>query len=165
MRFARHGLARNGLRAGSARNPVVHMSVRLAQCRNLLTAVGRRSIEDSNLTLPQFELLVELSRAGENGRPFVALSRELLVTSGNLTGVVDRLEALGLVRRHRDTRDRRVVRVALTARGQRLTRSLLPRYAGSLRTALGFMSRPRLQRLSRLLDELCEGLEEVGEKR
>ena len=45
--------------------------------------------------MPQFDVLAELARAPEQGFTFVELSRLLLVTSGNLTGIIDRLEADG----------------------------------------------------------------------
>ena len=48
------------------------------------------------------------------------LSRRLLVTSGNVTGLVERLAKEGLVVREVDAADRRVYRVLLTARGQAL---------------------------------------------
>ncbi len=54
---------------------------------------SRRSIEQWGLTLPQFDALAELARASRGGFTFGELSRLLLVTSGNLTGIVDRLES------------------------------------------------------------------------
>lgn len=140
----------------------LRLNTRLARCRNLLEAIGRRSIDASNLTLPQFEVLAELARAGSRGRTFVELSRLLLVTSGNLTGIVDRLEVLGLARRRRDRTDRRVIWVALTARGRHLMRRLLPRHAVELSSALAGLPRGHLKRLNTLLHELDEYLQNGG---
>ena len=70
-----------------------------------------------SVTLPQFDVLSELERAG---KPLTMsqLSRELMVSNGNVTGVIDRLEKGGLVSRHRADHDRRVQYIDLTASGR-----------------------------------------------
>ena len=69
-------------------------------------------------TLPRFDVMAALHRA--NGDlTMTELSRMLLVSNGNTTTVVDRLELDGLVVRRQSAADRRVVRVALTEAGHR----------------------------------------------
>jgi DNA-binding MarR family transcriptional regulator len=67
-------------------------------------------------TLPRFDVLAALHRRRE-GVTMSELSRMLLVSNGNATTVVDRLEADGLVRRSPSDTDRRTVHVALTPEG------------------------------------------------
>jgi DNA-binding MarR family transcriptional regulator len=67
-------------------------------------------------TLPRFDVLAALYRRRE-GVTMSELSRMLLVSNGNATTVVDRLEADGLVRRTPSDADRRTVFVALTPEG------------------------------------------------
>lgn len=67
-------------------------------------------------TLPRFDVLAALYRRRE-GVTMTELSRLLLVSNGNATAVVDRLEADGLVQRAPSDADRRTVYVAMTARG------------------------------------------------
>src|SRR5918994_1283926 len=107
-----------------------------------IQAVGRRRRARSSPrpTLPQFDALAELGRAGEGGFTFGELSRLLLVTSGNLTGIADRLEAEGFVRREQDKADRRIVRVVLTPKGRRLVDRVAPLHARDIQEALSFMS-------------------------
>jgi len=52
------------------------------------------------------------------------LSRKMFVTPANMTGIIDRLEAKGLVRRERKPSDRRVVLITMTEAGQELSNSL-----------------------------------------
>jgi DNA-binding MarR family transcriptional regulator len=67
--------------------------VRIATCFNLLMREARRRISERwNLTLPQFDVLAELARANGRGATFAELSRLLVATSGNLTGIVARPE-------------------------------------------------------------------------
>ena len=67
-------------------------------------------------TLPRFDVLAALYRR-RDGITMSELSRMLLVSNGNATAVVDRLEGDGLVRRTQSDTDRRTVFVALTPEG------------------------------------------------
>ncbi len=67
-------------------------------------------------TLPRFDVLAALYRR-RDGVTMSELSRMLLVSNGNATAVVDRLEKDGLVRRTQSEQDRRTVFVALTPEG------------------------------------------------
>jgi len=144
----------------------VGVHVRIASCYNLLMREARNRINQRwQLTLPQFDVLAELARADESGFTFVELSRILLVTSGNLTGIVDRLEARQLLRRAPDDKDRRVIRLKLTPRGRAMTRRMLPRHADDLGQILSFMSRDALKELSALLDQVRHGMPAPAERR
>jgi DNA-binding MarR family transcriptional regulator len=67
-------------------------------------------------TLPRFDVMAALYRRRE-GVTMSELSRMLLVSNGNATAVVDRLEKDGLARRQPVATDRRTVKVALTPEG------------------------------------------------
>ena len=92
--------------------------LRLLSCEMLIEQ-KLRSLFRSNfsVTLPQFDVLSELERAGEK-MTMSELSRELMVSNGNVTGVIDRLEKHGFVTRTRAEHDRRVQFIALTTKGR-----------------------------------------------
>ena len=136
----------------------LRVHLRLATCRNLLMREARRSVERWGLTLPQFDVLAELSRAVDQGFTFVELSRLLLVTSGNLTGIVDRLEGDDLVRRETDDHDRRLVRIVLTRKGRDLAARIMPQHAQDIRALLAFMPAEQLTTLNEMLGQLRDGL-------
>lgn len=69
-------------------------------------------------TLPRFDVMAALHRSAA-ALTMSELSRQLLVSNGNTTTVVDRLETDGLVRRTVSKADRRIVHVALTTKGRR----------------------------------------------
>jgi DNA-binding MarR family transcriptional regulator len=71
-----------------------------------------------NLTLPQAMLLRQLGRA----LPMNEAAGKLHCDPSNVTGIVDRLEARGLIERQHLTKDRRVKHLALTSEGRRLRR-------------------------------------------
>lgn len=68
-------------------------------------------------TLPRFDYMAQLDRHPE-GLRMKALSRYLMVTGGNVTGLTDQLDQEGLVERISDPEDRRVWRVRLTSKGR-----------------------------------------------
>ena len=89
----------------------------LRATRYLENEVRNRFREEFETTLPRFDLMAALARA-EGGLTMTELSRALMVSNGNVTGLVDRLVADGLVRRSGIDGDRRAIRVALTEEGK-----------------------------------------------
>ena len=109
----------------------VSLWLRLLAAHNLILREVRRGIGGAT-TLPQFDVLAQLDREPA-GLTLSSLSHRLLVSAGNLTGIVARLERSGLVHRDGDPLDRRAFRVRLTARGRGLLAELLPRHAALVR--------------------------------
>jgi DNA-binding MarR family transcriptional regulator len=68
------------------------------------------------LSMPKFSVLSELAKSGDS-LPLSELAARLSCVRSNITQLVDRLEADGLVRRTDDPLDRRTVRAALTTLG------------------------------------------------
>lgn len=98
--------------------------LRLLSCGNLISAEIRRRLRtDFGVTLPRFDVLAQLDREPK-GLRLGDLSRRLMVTGGNLTGLIDRLVEEGLVVRESDPEDRRAATVRLTRAGARIFRSM-----------------------------------------
>ena len=74
--------------------------------------------QNFSVTLPQFDVLSELERAGDP-LTMSQLSKELMVSNGNVTGVIDRLEKIDFVKRVRAERDRRIQYIELTTTGRK----------------------------------------------
>jgi len=99
-------------------NDFVRLWSRLLSCERSIEQRLRSHLSTNfDITLPQFEVLCELDRCDS---PVVMsrLSEQLKVTSSNITGVVDRLELKGLVKRFRSSKDRRVQYIEMTDAGQ-----------------------------------------------
>jgi DNA-binding MarR family transcriptional regulator len=98
--------------------------LRLLTCTSLLEAQMRRLLQARFATsLPRFDLMAQLERMPD-GLKMNELSRRLMVTGGNVTGLTDMLEAEGLVARAPDPADRRAQRVRLTRDGRRVFRAM-----------------------------------------
>jgi len=94
--------------------------LRLLTCSHLIENQVRKALgKRFKTTLPRFDLMAQLERVPE-GLQMGELSRRMLVTGGNVTGIVDQLERAGLIVRTEDPADRRVYLVKLTKEGRRL---------------------------------------------
>lgn len=129
---------------------------------------GLSAIRDDlerEMTLPRFDLLSNLVRT--DGQTLASLSRSMLVTAGNLTGLVDRAARDGLVERRADPADRRAWRVHLTPRGLRAFRDAERRHASRVAKLFSSLGQAEVASLIRLLDKLRAALhsEESAPKR
>ena len=93
--------------------------LRLLTCANLVEGEVRRRLRARfGTTLPRFDMLAALDRA-PGGLTLGEVSRRMMVSNGNVTGLAARLEAEGLIERCPDAGDRRAFRLTLTPRGRR----------------------------------------------
>jgi DNA-binding MarR family transcriptional regulator len=94
--------------------------LRLLTCSHVIEGHVRKALATQfKTTLPRFDLMAQLERAPD-GLQMGELSRRMLVTGGNVTGIVDQLERSGLIARTEDPQDRRAYLVKLTKEGRRL---------------------------------------------
>jgi DNA-binding MarR family transcriptional regulator len=125
--------------------------VRILAVHKRALAAIREDLEHE-MTLPRFDLLANLVRG--DGQTLASLSRSMLVTAGNLTGLVDRAARDGLVERRADPSDRRAWRVHLTPKGQRAFRDAERRHAARVAKVFSALSPAEIATLTRLLDKL-----------
>jgi DNA-binding MarR family transcriptional regulator len=102
-----------------------------------LVAVAARSLSEAGdeVTLPQYRALVVLASQGPQGT--AELAAALSVNPSTATRMCDRLVRKGLVRRHRQSGDRRAVRIALTTAGRDLVTEVSRRRRAELARLLG----------------------------
>lgn len=104
-------------------------------------------------TLPRFDVMAALYRR-QGGVTMSELSRMLLVSNGNATTVVDRLETDGLVRRTPSEADRRTVFVALTAGGLQQFEGLAAAHEAELSRVFGGISESDLDMVTEILKRM-----------
>ncbi|UFP93131.1 MarR family winged helix-turn-helix transcriptional regulator [Gloeobacter morelensis] len=127
--------------------------------RILSQLMGRRFQEQLEpFGLTPFHWVVLCCLWKEDGLPTSTICDRLQQVGGTLTGVLDRMEERALVRRERDSRDRRVWRVYLTPQGEELMEVLPPRVRTVKEQALAGMSPPERATLSDLLDRAIANL-------
>ena len=107
-------------------------------------------------TLPRFDVMAALYRR-RDGTTMSELSRMLLVSNGNATTVVDRLEKDGLVRRTACETDRRTVQVALTPEGLRQFEVLAADHEREVNRLFAELSDADVEQLTSLLKRMNKG--------
>jgi MarR family 2-MHQ and catechol resistance regulon transcriptional repressor len=130
--------------------------IALARCYSTFARALVPRVAECGLTMPQFGVLEALHHLG----PLTLgdLAEKLLVTGGNVTYVMDRLEEQGLVCRVRLADDRRVVEARLTAEGRKVMASCFPKHAAYVRELVAPLSRDERAELRRLLKKLGLGM-------
>jgi DNA-binding MarR family transcriptional regulator len=107
-----------------------------------------------------FDVLATLRRAGSPYRLTPgALSRSTMVTTGGMTKRLDRLEAMGVIRREPDPHDRRGKLIALTDSGRTLIDTVVEAHLRNEERLLASLSPAKRGQLVRLLRELLLTLE------
>jgi DNA-binding MarR family transcriptional regulator len=132
--------------------------LRLLTCANLGGTALRRWVDDDfGTTLPRFDVLAQLARHPD-GLAMGQLSKRLMVTNGNVTGLVNNMIGEGLVRRARSTTDRRSQTVRLMPAGQLLFEQIAHEHRKWVGHLLSGMSGERKTTLYAALGELKRSL-------
>jgi MarR family 2-MHQ and catechol resistance regulon transcriptional repressor len=139
--------------------PSVELLINLFYAYDVIYALVAREAEREGLSTAAFNVLMILSRRGEEGCPMHELGELLLVSRANITGLVACLERRGLVERAVHAEDRRVRLVRLTGAGGALLEGMLPRHYGEVRCAMRVISDREKAELSRLLTKLRRGVQ------
>lgn len=109
------------------------------------------------ITLPRFDLMAQLERHPQ-GLRMGELSRRMMVTGGNITGITDQLEQEKLVVRVPDPRDGRAYSVKLTTAGRRAFTTMAQVHEGWIAELLQDISGDDKTRLIELLAHMKHGL-------
>jgi DNA-binding MarR family transcriptional regulator len=106
-------------RIASDDHAAIRLWLRMLATNRLIETRTRRLLQERfETTLPRFDLMAQLERV-PGGLKMGELSKRMMVTGGNVTGITDMLEQEGLVERKDDPEDRRAWLVKLTPAGRR----------------------------------------------
>ena len=141
--------------ADPATEAALRVYVKLLRAGKAVLACTEPRLSSERLTPTQFGVLEAILHKGPLTQR--ELLRKVLTSPGNMTDVVDKLEARGLVRRSRGLTDRRMVTVELTPRGRSDIEALFPAHAGDIAGAMGALDAEELEELGRLLRKLGHG--------
>jgi DNA-binding MarR family transcriptional regulator len=125
---------------------------------SLIVPRAEARFADSELSFTQW---VALMRLGEGlAKTCAEVAQHLGHDTGATTRMLDQLEERGLVKRARDTVDRRVVNVELTAKGRAMSKTLAPRMVSLLNEMLCDFSHAEITTLIALLTRLLARMEQ-----
>ncbi len=136
--------------------------LRLLTCTNLIEGeIRARLRQHFGVTLPRFDLMAQLEKAPD-GMTLGELSRRMMVSNGNVTGLVERLLESGLVERRPHATDRRAVVVALTPSGRKSFADMATAHAEWIAELCAGLPPPDLAQLMRLLGRLKSQVKEFS---
>lgn len=127
------------------------LGYRIKLLSQLLARTFQERLEPFGLT--PFHWVVLCCLWQEDGLATSTLGERLQQVGGTLTGVLDRMEERGLVRRERDSRDRRIWRIWLTEAGKQLEKELPPIALEIREKAMAGISKTEQELLSKLIDQ------------
>jgi DNA-binding MarR family transcriptional regulator len=136
--------------------------LRMLACTQLVERQVRASLREGfDTTLPRFDLMAQLERA-EGGLRMNELSRRMMVTGGNVTGITDQLQAEGLVERVAVEGDRRAYLVRLTPRGRQQFNAMAEAHEAWIVQAFAGLSPRDIQTLHALLGKVKAHFQETA---
>jgi DNA-binding MarR family transcriptional regulator len=115
-----------------------------------------QALERHGLSIAQFDILATLGF--EQGITQQDLAERLLVTKGNICGMIDRMEVNGWVERRPDPGDRRINRLFLTRQGKSKLGQALPQQDALLKQLMTVLNPAEIQSLYQFLDRLDEAV-------
>ena len=134
--------------------------LRLLKCSNMIESRVRSGLrEEFETTLPRFDMLAQLDSVGEQGLTMGELSRRLMVTNGNLTGLTERLVKERLITRTALPHDRRTQRIKLTAQGRRAWEKMALSHRRWIEEMFAEMKDGEVEQLYRLVGTLKESVQ------
>ncbi|RYF13842.1 MAG: MarR family transcriptional regulator [Comamonadaceae bacterium] len=141
-------------RAHSEHPEALRLWLRMLTCTQLVEKQVRSLLRERfDTTLPRFDLMAQLERAPA-GLKMNELSRRMMVTGGNVTGITDQLVAEGLVERIDVEGDRRAYRVRLTPKGRKQFNDMAREHESWIVQAFSGLSDKDISSLHRLLGKV-----------
>lgn len=132
--------------------------LRLLTCTTTIEqTIAQRLRDEFGSTLPRFDMLSALDRAGEAGLTMGEVSRMLMVSNGNVTGLAARLKADGLIEAMAGA-DRRVQRVRLTPLGRTRFAVMATAHERWIETLFAGLADAEADDLARLLERTKRSL-------
>ena len=141
-------------RAHEDHHDALRLWLRLLTCTQLIEQQVRvRLREQFETTLPRFDLMAQLERSPE-GLKMNELSRRMMVTGGNVTGITDQLESEGMVQRLPLEGDRRALLIRLTPTGRKAFAEMASVHEGWIVESLSGLSEREVETLHKLLGKV-----------
>lgn len=144
-------------RAGPVGGPEEDVYLSLLRAAEHLSRGVAETLAAAELTPTQYNALRILRGAGETGASCSEISERMVTKDSDVTRLLDRLEARGLISREREAKDRRRVVARITGDGLRVLAGLDESVAETHRRQLGHLGERRLAALGKLLEAARNG--------
>ncbi|MGO4268540.1 MarR family winged helix-turn-helix transcriptional regulator [Paenibacillus sp. TAF58] len=134
------------------RNDSLDLYIALSRASEWVNAHGDRDIRNHGLNRTEFGVLELLYHKG--AQPIQQIGGKVLMSSGNITYVVDKLEKKEFVKRKTSTEDRRLIFAEITDNGKRFIEEVFPKHAEVIEKAVAGLTTEEKKIASQLLKKL-----------
>lgn len=137
-------------------SPYEEATLNIVRTAEFLRTVFAEQLKPYGITGTQYNVLRILRGAGTEGLPCGQIAERMVTQDSDITRLLDRLSAMGLIDRGRSERDRRVVTTVLTPEGKKLLARLDPVVKQANQSLLGHLD-------ERTIAAMIRGLESIRE--
>lgn len=130
----------------------LELYIALSRAHQWVSAHDDRDIKKNGLNRTEFGVLELLYHKGP--QPLQQIGSKVLMSSGNITYVVDKLEKKKLVRRRVSTEDRRLIYAEVTSEGHHFIEQIFPQHIKVIANAVEGLTREEMQAATVLLKKL-----------
>jgi DNA-binding MarR family transcriptional regulator len=145
-----------------SRQDTLRVAMNLIRTHAKFVQQAYHTFRHHGLTGSQFDVLATLHR-GE-GLMQQELASQMLVSKGNITGIVARMEALGWIERRPDPDDHRPHRLYLTDQGKAVFAEVAPERRDTIHEIMADFQPDEVRMLSHLLSKLESGIEKINKR-
>jgi MarR family 2-MHQ and catechol resistance regulon transcriptional repressor len=136
----------------TTKNSSLELFIALSRANQWVNAHADRDIKKLGLNRTEFGVLELLYHKGQ--QPLQRIGTKVLMSSGNITYVVDKLEKKDLVRRNASVTDRRLIFAQITERGEQFIESVFPNHTQVIENAVKGLTEEEKKTASQLLKKL-----------
>jgi DNA-binding MarR family transcriptional regulator len=137
-------------------NPRFRNWIALVRAEKAVVTALARALQPLDLKIAQLDMLMNLHR--HPGMSQHELARKLLVGRSNITMLLPQLEMRGLLSRENDIKDKRVMRLTLTAEGEKLLMEALHVYNGLIEKVMAQSTPAECDRMGAVMLRICEAM-------
>ena len=141
--------------------PALHVWHTFVRAKAEIARAVHRELRERGLTGAQLRIMRVLADAGDSGVKLNEISQQLYVTSGNVTGLIDRLEEAGHLARVPHPDDRRITLAVLTPAGRDLFERIHPSHLARIDELMSALSAEEQWQLADLLGRLADRASEM----
>jgi MarR family transcriptional regulator, 2-MHQ and catechol-resistance regulon repressor len=138
----------------AAQEPCLAVIRELVRTYQAFVTYDEAHIRKLDLTSPQFDVIATLGNTP--GMTMGQLAEKTLVTKGTLTGIIDRLEKKGLVRREVPPENRRCFKIVLTPDGEQVFEEVFPAHIAYMKERFDLLSPEELEQTKAILNRIRE---------
>lgn len=133
-------------------NESLDLFIALSRANQWVNAISDQDIRENELTRTEFAVLELLHHKGP--QPIQQIGNKVLMSSGNITYVVDKLEKKGFVQRRASSKDRRLIYAEVTPAGSQFIEQTFPKHVKAIERAVSGLSSEEKKIATELLKKL-----------